>query len=139
MVQWWYQWKLYWVGDVCYGNYWETQLWFFLLGCKPTTNNMLRWSLMFVCLFLFYAIATVFQFYHGSYMMYEMRRRKPESTLLPTQGIFNHPNHIGMVWEELAVDDAVSYTLWGNGLKHINVIAVTRIRTPVHRVTYPAL
>ena len=34
-------------------------------------------------------------------MMYETRRRKPESTLLPTQGIFN------LVWEELAFDDTV--------------------------------
>ena len=43
-------------------------------------------------------------------MMYEIRRRKPEPTLLPTQGIFNLPHHVGMVWEELAPDDAVSYT-----------------------------
>ena len=35
----------------------------------------------FVCLLLFYAIATVFQLYHGSDMMYEMRRREPKSTL----------------------------------------------------------
>ena len=53
---------------------------------------------LFVCL-LFYAIATVFQLFHGG-DMYEMRR-KPEPTLLPTQGIFNLANHIGMVSEEL--------------------------------------
>ena len=41
-------------------------------------------------------------------MMYEMRRRKPD--LLPTQGTFNLPHYIGMIWEELAFDDAVSYT-----------------------------
>ena len=50
--------------------------------------------------------------------MYEMRRRKPEPTLLPTQGIFDHPHHISMVGEELTFDDAVSYTQWGNGLQH---------------------
>ena len=74
-----------------------------------------------VCLFLLYGIATVFQLYHGSNMSYEMRRRKPEPTLLTTQGIFNLPHHIGVVWEELAFDDAVSYT---HG-----------ICTPVSRVT----
>ena len=56
---------------------------------------------LFCCLF-FYIIATVFQLYYGGDMMYAMRRRMPESTLLPTQGIFNLPHHIGMVWEELA-------------------------------------
>ena len=50
-------------------------------------------------------------------MMYEMRRREPNHTVLPTQGIFNLPHHIylGIVWEELAFDDAVSYTQRGNG------------------------
>ena len=51
---------------------------------------------VYVCL-LIYTIATVFLLYHGSDMMFEMRRRKPESILLPTQGIFNIPRHIGMV------------------------------------------
>ena len=60
-------------------------------------------------------------------MMYVMRRRKPEPTLLPTQWIFNLPHHIGMVWEELAFDDAAQ----------LNVIAVTGIRTPVRMVTHP--
>ena len=44
----------------------------------------------FVCL-LFYATATVIQLYHGGDMMYEKRRRKPDSTLLSTQG------HVGVV------------------------------------------
>ena len=35
---------------------------------------------------------------------------KPEPPLLPTQGIFDLPHHIGMVWKELAFKDAVSYT-----------------------------
>ena len=52
---------------------------------------------VFVCLLLFYAIATVFKLYHGGYMMNEMRRRQPKPTLLPTQGIFSLPRHIGMV------------------------------------------
>ena len=47
---------------------------------------------------LFDAIAAVFQLYHGGDMMYyEMRRRKPEPTLLQTRGIFNLSRHIGMV------------------------------------------
>ena len=50
-----------------------------------------------VCWLLFYTIATIFQLYHGGDMMYEMRRRKPEPTLLPTRGIFNLIHHIGMV------------------------------------------
>ena len=43
------------------------------------------------------ALATLFQLYHGGDMMYEMGRRKPKLTLLPTQGIFNLPHHIGTV------------------------------------------
>ena len=43
---------------------------------------------------LFYVITTVFQLYQGGDMMYEMRRRKSETTLLPIQGIFNLPHRI---------------------------------------------
>ena len=43
--------------------------------------------------------------------MSEMRRRNPEPTLLQTQTIFNLPDNTGMVWEELAFDDAISYLL----------------------------
>ena len=53
-------------------------------------------------------------------MMYEVRRRKSKPTILLTHGIY-----IDMVWElafdwleELAFDDAVSYTQQGNGLQH---------------------
>ena len=53
------------------------------------------------------------QLYHVSDMMYEMRRRKHEPTLLLIQEIFNLSHHIGMVF-----DDAVKYTQWGNGLQH---------------------
>ena len=70
-----------------------------------------------VGLLLFYATATVFQLYRHGDIMYEMMR-KPGSTLLPMQGTFNLPHHIGIVWEEPAFDDAVSYTQWGNGLQH---------------------
>ena len=64
---------------------------------------------------LFYAIAIVFQLYHGGDMMYYMRRRRPEPSFLPTQCL---PRHIGMVLEA-AFDDAISYyTQWGNGLQH---------------------
>ena len=45
----------------------------------------------FVCLFC--TIATVLQLYHGSDMIYEMRKRKSEPTILQTQGIFNLPHH----------------------------------------------
>ena len=50
-------------------------------------------------------------------VMYAMRR-KPEPTLLPAPGIVNLPHHIDMVWVELAIDDAVSYTQQGNWLQH---------------------
>ena len=43
-------------------------------------------------------------------MMYDLRRRKPEPTLLLTQWIFNDPYHTGIVCEEPGFDDAVSYT-----------------------------
>ena len=72
----------------------------------------------FVSLLLLYAIATVIQLYHDSDMMYEMGRRKSEATLLQTQGIFNLPHVIGMVWEEPAFQDTVSYTQRRNGLHH---------------------
>ena len=45
---------------------------------------------------------------------YEMSRRKPEPTLPPTQAFFNLAHHKGMAWEELAFDDAVTYTKRGN-------------------------
>ena len=32
-------------------------------------------------------------------MMYEIRRKKTEPTLLPNKGIFNLPHHIGLIWE----------------------------------------
>ena len=69
-------------------------------------------------LLLFYGIATVFRLYLGGDIMYEMRKRKPEPTLLLTQGISNLPHFIGMVQKELAFDDTVSYTQWGNVLQH---------------------
>ena len=71
---------------------------------------------MFVGLLLFYAIATVFLVHQGGNMMYEMKS-KPEPTLLLTQEIFNLLHHVGMVGEELAFDDAVSYMQQGNGLQ----------------------
>ena len=55
-------------------------------------------------------MATVFQLYLGSDMMYEMMSRKPEPSFLQTPEIFNLPDHIGQVWEKLAYDDALSYT-----------------------------
>ena len=51
-------------------------------------------SIKACCFLLFYTIATVF---HAGDMMYEMRKRKPEPTFVPIQGIFNLPHNIGMV------------------------------------------
>ena len=48
-----------------------------------------------------------------AWQCYDVRdEEKTKPTLLPTQGIFNL--HIGMVLEELAFDDDVSYTQRGN-------------------------
>ena len=53
--------------------------------------------------------------------MHDMRKRKPEPTFSPTQGIFsNLPHHIGI---ELSFDDTVSLRQRGNELQ-INVMAV---------------
>ena len=65
-----------------------------------TDHHAAVYSFLFVCLFvcltLFYAVATVFQLYHGNDMIYEMRRgTKPEPTLLTMQGIFDLPHHYG--------------------------------------------
>ena len=38
--------------------------------------------IMFVYLLSFYGIATVFEVYDGTDMIYEMRRRKPKPTLV---------------------------------------------------------
>ena len=62
---------------------------------------------LFACL-LFYDITTILQLYHGSDMMYKMRRKKPEPTPLLSQGMFNLLHHIGMASKELTFDDAVS-------------------------------
>ena len=61
------------------------------------------------CFVAFYAVATVFQLYHGSDMMYEIRRRKPAPMFLLTKETFNLSHHKGMAWEELHFDGAVSY------------------------------
>ena len=66
----------------------------------PTFTALVLWWAYIdfcVCLLLFYTIATVFQLSHGGDMIYEMRRRKPEPTFVPTQGAFNLQHHIGMV------------------------------------------
>ena len=73
-------------------------------------------------------------------MMYEMRRRKPGPTLIPTQEIFNLPHHTGMVRAELAFDDTVSYIHSGKWIAAgLNIIVMTRIHTPVPRITYRML
>ena len=96
-----------------------------LISKLPTLGG-----LMFVCLLLFYGIATVFQLYHGGDMKYETRRRKPEPTDLLTQGIFSLPHLISMIWEELAFDDTVSHTQRGEWITaQLYVIAMIRIHT----------
>ena len=57
-----------------------------------------------------YALTPVFQLFNDSDMMDQTRRRKPETTVLPTQGFFNCSHYIGMVWQKLAFDDTISYT-----------------------------
>ena len=47
-----------------------------IIHCQITSN--LPPHTRFICLLLFYPIATVFQLYHSDDMMYEMRRRKPK-------------------------------------------------------------
>ena len=59
--------------------------------------------LFIACLLLFYAIATVFRLYYGDAMMYEIRERKPETTSLPTQEIFNLRHHIGTGMRETSL------------------------------------
>ena len=55
------------------------------------------------------------------------------------QGIFKLPRHIGMVWEELAIDDTKLYTAEKLIAAQLNVIAVTGIafmsqaRSQMHR------
>ena len=48
---------------------------------KDISNRYLSLGIIRFCLLLFYAIATVFQLYHGGVMTYEMGRRKPDPTL----------------------------------------------------------
>ena len=77
---------------------------------------------MFVCLLLFYVIATLFQLYNDGHMTYEMRRRKPEPTLLLNQecGIRGTSCKLYTAGKWITVE--------------LNVIG-TRIRIPVPTVT----
>ena len=69
-------------------------------------------------------------------MTYEMTKRKPEPTFLPTQGIFKPPTP----YRHGMRGDAVSHTQWGNRIaSQLNVITMTEIHTPVPGVTYPTL
>ena len=66
-----------------------------------------------------------------------MIMRLSEPTLLPTQGILNLPQDIGMVWEELAFDDDATYTQWGMDCSTAKNNGRDKIRTPVTTVTNP--
>ena len=57
----------------------------------------------FIFVLLFYTIAAVFQLYLGGEMIYEMRRRKPKPTLLPSQVIFILSHHIGMAFDDVVI------------------------------------
>ena len=70
-------------------------------------------------------------------MMYEMRSWKPEHTLLQTQGIFNLPHHIGMVWEELASDNTNLYMARKWIAAQLNVMGVTGIIYPCPNAMSP--
>ena len=132
------------------------------VSLQSKDNWFLMTQFLIVCLLLVYVIAMVFQWYHGSDMMYEMRRRKPDFAILPTQGIFNLPHQIGVLWYDiyemrrrkpkLAIlptqgifnlpHHIRATDLWwrcklctaGESIAALNVIAVTGIRSPVLRV-----
>ena len=90
-------------------------------------HNM-EWTSLFVCLLLFSVfIATLFQLYHGSDMMYEITRTMHELTLLPTQWIcaaihfptlYNLQRHQRPVPFIPCLYGVISYTEWGNELQH---------------------
>ena len=84
------------------------------LNCMLTMTAWL-WISMFVVVWCHgNSISVIFwQRYNA-----EMRMRKPEPTLSPTQQIYSLPYHAGMIWEELAFNDTVSYTQRWNGLQH---------------------
>ena len=63
---------------------------FILMFANAYIQSMHLCFALFVLL-LFYAIATVFKLDFDGDMMYEMRRRKREPTLLLTQAIFKLP------------------------------------------------
>ena len=87
----------------------------------------------------FSTTARVYQSYHGGDLCMRWGRdRKPEPTPLLTQGIFHLPHHIGMVWEELAFDNTVSYTQRGNE-KPAKWKVIPGFRIAILRVTNPAL
>ena len=57
-------------------------------------------------------------------MMYKVRRRKPEPTLLASQWIFDLPHQIGMVWDEVDFDDTKLYIVGKWIAAPLNVMAV---------------
>ena len=78
---------------------------------------------MFVCLLLFYAVATLFQLYHDSDIMYEMRQRKARVyTFTYSQDLSPPTPYKHRVCQELAFDDAVSYTQWRSKLQHSQLL-----------------
>ena len=75
-----------------------------------TTEVVQTQGFLFDCLLLFYA-ATLFQLYHGVDMnLWDEKNKAQAYNFTDSNGTFNLPHHIGMVWEELAFDDRVSYT-----------------------------
>ena len=69
---------------------------------------------------------------------------EPEPTLLLTQGIFNHPHHIDMVWEGYSLWWRCKlYTVWKWIAAQLNIIAVTGESYPcpqalTHWAIFPA-
>ena len=98
--------------------------WMWLISNNMPVDAIYKFSVsmphnLFALVLLFYRIATVYHLYNHSDVMYDMKRiRRAQVKPLPTQGIFNLPHHICMVWEELAFDYSVSYTQRVNGLQH---------------------
>ena len=69
--------------------------------------------------------------------MYDMRRRKPYPTLLPSQWILKLPCNIVTVWAKLAFDDAVSYVIQSGEMDYstVKLYGSDRIHTAVTKVT----
>ena len=77
-------------------------------GSRTTRTS--RWMHVFFFLEDLYCLSRVSLNSLVFTIRWQLVERKPEPPLLPTQVIFNIPHNTDMVGEQLAFDDAVSYT-----------------------------